>query len=258
MLELHELQQRIAAAVVDGDSRGLTQSIIDDAPGTTARLGIYANHYRVTLIDALTATFTVVNQLLGGPFFRMIVGRYVREKPPARPCLFEYGGEFPAFLDCLPEARSLVYLADVARLEWAINEAWHAPDASKRVEHAAAWMTAGGFSDIHLCLHPSCRLIASPFPVDRIWQVHQSACGARDTVDLDAGGVWLLVHRQEDEVGWIELAPADFAFLDRLMMNQSLNEALTLAGAVDQGFDPNALLAALIEGGLVSSISPVH
>jgi hypothetical protein len=90
MLELHELQEHLAAAVVDGDASALAQSIIDDAPGATARLGIYANHYRVTLIDALAATFRVVQQLVGDPFFRMAARRYVREKPPARPCLFEY------------------------------------------------------------------------------------------------------------------------------------------------------------------------
>ena len=258
MLELHELQQHFAAAVVDGDGRELAQSIIDDAPGATARLGIYATHYRVTLIDALSATFPVVRQLVGDPFFRMAARRYVREKPPVRPCLFEYGGEFPAFIDCLPEARSLAYLGDVARLEWAVNEAWHAPDVPTLVEDAAAWMVAGGFSDLSLRLHPSCRLIASPFPVDRIWQVHQSPCGARDTVDLDAGGVRLLVHRREDEVGWIDLPPADFAFLDRLIIGGSLEEALRFAVAVDPRFDPRTLLAALIEGGLVSSISPVH
>ena len=217
--------------------------------------------FEVTLIDALVATFPIVQQLVGNPFFQAAARRYVREAPPAHPCLFEYGGDFPAFLDRLPEARSLAYLGDVARLEWAINEAWHAPDAPAVPavdEGAAARLIAARFSDLGLRLHPSCRLIASPFPVDRIWRVHQKACSERETVDLDAGGVRLLVHRREDEVGWIDLPPADFAFLDSLIMSGSLHAALTFARSVDNGFDPTAIIAALIEGGLVSSISPVH
>jgi hypothetical protein len=258
MPTLHELQERFAAAVIDGDASEMAGSIIEDAPGAAARLGIYVNHFRVTLIDALAATFPIVQQLVGDPFFQAAARRYVREAPPARPCLFEYGGDFPAFLERLPEARSLAYLGDVARLEWAINEAWHAPDGSAVDAEAAAESIGAGFSDLSLRLHSSCRLVASPFPVHRIWQVHQKACREREAIDLDAGGVRLLVHRQKDEVGWIELSAADFAFLDSLIMSGSLQKALTFARAVDHGFDPTALLAALIEGGLVSSISPVH
>jgi hypothetical protein len=258
MLTLHELQERFAAAVIGGDASEMAGSIVEDDPSAAARLGIYINHFRVTLIDALVATFPTVQQLVGDPFFRAAARRYVRGAPPARPCLFEYGGDFPAFLERLPEANSLAYLGDVARLEWAINEAWHAPDASAVDVEAAAESIAGGFSDLSLRLHPSCRLVASPFPVHRIWQVHQRTCSERETIDLDAGGVRLLVHRREDDVGWIDLPPADFAFLNGLIMSGSLQKALTFTRAVDHGFDPTALLAALIEGGLVSSIGPVH
>src|SRR5512144_1088388 len=257
MLELHELQERFAAAVINGDACKVAGSIIDDAPGAAARLGIYVNHFRVTLIDALTATFPIVQQLVGDLFFQAAARRYVRATPPAHPCLFAYGGDFPDFLERLPEARSLAYLPHVARLEWAINEAWHAPDAPAVDEGAAARLIAAGFSDLSLRLHPSCRLIASPFPVDRIWQVHQKACSQREIVDLDAGGVRLLVHRREDEVGWLDLPPVHFAFLDSLIMSGSLQAALTFARSVDHGFDPIAIIAVLIEGGLVSSISPV-
>jgi hypothetical protein len=254
MPTLHELQKRFAAAVIGGDASEVARPIIDDAPGAAARVGIYVNHFHVTLIDALAATFPVVRELVGGPFFQAVARRYVREEPPTRPCLFEYGGGFPAFLERLPEARSLAYLADVARLEWAINEAWHAPDTPAVDEGAAARLIAAGSSDLGLRLHPSCRLVASPFPLHRIWQVHQKACREREAVDLDAGGVRLLVHRQHDEVGWIDLPPADFAFLDSMIMNGSLQKALTFARAVDRAFDPTAALAALIEGGLVGRL----
>jgi hypothetical protein len=257
MLKLHDLQDRFAAAVIDGDASRVAESIIDDAPGAAARVGIYANHFRVTLIDALAATFPVVRQLVGEAFFQAVARRHVREEPPAHPCLFAYGGGYPAFLARLPQARSLAYLADVARLEWAINAAWHAPDAPPVDAEAAAGLIAMGFSDLGLRLHPSCRLVASPFPVDRIWQVHQKTCSAREPVDLGAGGVRLLVHRRNDEVGWIKLPPADFAFLGSLIIDGTLRKAHACARAVEHGFDPTPLLAALIEDGLVSSIVPV-
>ncbi|MFO1128117.1 MAG: DNA-binding domain-containing protein [Rhodospirillales bacterium] len=256
MLALHDLQRRFAAAVVESDASLLAGSIVDDVPGAKARLAIYANHYRVTLIDALAAVFPVVQELVGVPFFRAAARRYVRMVPPASPCLLAYGGEFSAFLDALPEARSLPYLGDVARLEWALNEASHAPGAPALADDASP-STADGRSAPGLHLHPSCRLISSPFPVERIWRLHRKPCGERETVDLNAGGARLLVHRRQDDVGWLRLSPADYAFLQRLIIGGRLDEALALARTVDHRFDPTDLLTALIEGGLVSSIGPV-
>lgn len=257
MLALHELQRRFAAAIVDGDGEPMAQAVIDDAPGAVARLGIYANHFRVTLIDALAAVFPVVRQLVGPSFFQAAAKQYVRQTPPTSPRLFEYGADFPHFLERLPGARPLAYLADVARLEWAINEAWHAPDPPAFSENAMGRLIADQHSPLRVSLHPSCRLIASPFPVDRIWSVHQGGCSDPDVVDLGAGGTRLLVHRQEDDVGWVKLSPADFAFLDELITGTSLEGALAIARTADSAFAPTALLAALIEGGLVSSISAV-
>jgi hypothetical protein len=157
----------------------------------------------------------------------------------------------------VPEASSHPYLRDVARVEWAINEAGHAPDAPAIDVDAAAGLIAVGFADLGLRLHPSCRLVASPFPVHRIWQVHQWPCSEREPVDLAAGGVCLLVHRRDDEVGWIELPPAGFALLESMTNDGSLRAALTLACAVDPGFNPAPVLAALIDGGLISSITRV-
>ena len=255
MLMLHELQDRFATALISGDASEVAGSIIDDAPGAAARFGIYANHLCVTLIDVLAATFPVVRQLVGDPFFRTVAKRYVRAAPPAQPCLSAYGDGFPAFLAQVPEASSQRYLGDVARLEWAINEAWHAPDAPAIDVDAATGMIGAGYSDLGLRLHPSCRLVASPFPVDRIWRVHQSPCGERGPIDLTAGGVRLLVHRRDDEVGWIELPPAGFALLESMTIDGSLRPALTLARAVDPSFDPAPLIAVLIDGGLISSIT---
>lgn len=158
MPSLLELQRHLAAAVVSDDPQPAAASIVDDAPGAAARLGIYINHFRVTLIDALAAAFPVVRQLVGEPFFDAAARRYVRENPPVDPCLVAYGDGFPGFLARLPEAASLPYLSGVARLEWAIHQAWHAPDApSMGRDAAASVLAAADEADVHVRLHPSCR-----------------------------------------------------------------------------------------------------
>lgn len=251
MPTLHDLQSRFATAIIDGDTAVATGLVAEDAPGAAARLGIYLNHFRVTLIDTLAAVFPVVQALVGDPFFQAAARRYVRETPPSQPCLFAYGDGFPVFLERLPEARTLVYLADVARLEWAINGAWHAPDAPAVTEEH---LGAGHIFNGGLRLHPSCRLIASRFPVGRIWQVHQEACAEREAINLEAGEARLLVHRRQHEVGWIDLPPAEFEFISALNVSGSLDRALTLARRGHRRFEPTPLLIMLIENGLIASI----
>lgn len=254
MPALRDLQERFAAAVVTADAGAIAGGIIDDAPGAAARLAIYANHYRITLIDALAATYPVVAMLVGDDFFRAAARRFVMTQPPAQPCLFEYGAGFATYLASLPEAAGVAYLPDVASLEWALHAALHAPepvDAELNVEEGAAPAT----SDPRIALHPSCQLVCSDYPVDRIWQVHQVPCDDREPVDLAAGVVRLLVHRTGDDAAFVRLSPADAAFVARLLSNDSLAGAMAAAQAIKASFDPTPLLAALIENALVVSIT---
>ena len=46
---------------------------------------------------------------------------------PPQPVLAEYGAGFPDFVADYEPARGLPYLADVARLDWALNVAFHSP-----------------------------------------------------------------------------------------------------------------------------------
>jgi hypothetical protein len=245
---LHDIQARFASAVTGGEATPAIDFIADDAPGAAARLAIYANHYRVTLIDALASTFPVVRRLVGPDFFAAAARAFIREAPPAGPCLFEYGADFPAFLARLPAAAPLPWLADVASLEWAINAAWFAPDGEAIDGEALARLSCGG--DAAIALDSSCHLVASPFPIDRIWQAHQVSCDDIEPVHLDAGGVSLLVHRQGEDVGWLALNEAGAAFIAALLAGRGAGQSLACAGA---GFDATPLLAALLAASLLVS-----
>ncbi len=253
MPPLLDTQARFAAAVVRGEMVSAVDLVIDDAPGATARLAIYANHFRITLIEALASTFPVVRRLVGSDFFAAAARAFIRERPPAGPCLFEYGGAFPAFLDRLPAASSLPWLGDVASLEWAISEAWHEEDADPLPSEALLRFTAGD-ATAAVGLHPSCRLVQSPFPVDRIWQAHERSDDAIETVDLSVGGARLLVHRQDDNVAWLRLDnDADLALIAALCAGEGLRGAVAAAAGHDAAWDPTPLLAALIAADLLVS-----
>ncbi|MBK8175430.1 MAG: putative DNA-binding domain-containing protein [Rhodospirillales bacterium] len=256
MPPLPELQAAMRAVLRGGEMPSvLNDAISADGLSAASRLGIYRNHFRVSLIDALAASFPVVRRLVGEAFFRAIARRFVDTTPPRSPCLSEYGAEFPAFLGECAETRVLPYLGDVARLEWLVMAAENAADQPVLSATALAAMSPGAITGARFTLHPSVGLIASNFPIAQIWaanqECNQECTAAAETIDLSGGGVHLLVHRCGGEVGWLVLPAAEFAFITLLKHGASFVAAIETAGGVA---DLPALFGALLEGGVFSEI----
>jgi hypothetical protein len=241
-----ELQAAFRDALLADDERAVAAQILDDDLGAPARLAVYRHHVFTSLTAALEATFPVVCRLVDRRFFGWLADRYIREHPPAGPCLFEYGGGLPDFIAAFPACAGLPYLADVARLEWAMNVALHAPDATalgpEALGQVAPWSV--------LRLHPSMTLLSSRWPIGALWLANQPGADTQ-TVDLRAGGVRLEVRRVADDVVFRALSERAFAFRLALGGGASLEAAVERALVVDHRFDLASELRALFEGGLV-------
>ena len=213
-----------------------------------ARLQIYRNHAILTLTEALKATFPVVCRLVDERFFCYAAYEYIGESLPSRPCLFEYGKSFPDFLASFPACRELVYLADVARLEWAINLALHAEagDVADRSLLRSA--------DSLLVLHPSVQLVASQWPIERIWRANQPDGDNGEVINLDAGGARLLVFRRGDRVVIIGIEKSAHAFLHAIVQGARLVEAAIAGRRVAPAFNLAATLDFLSEEGLIVGV----
>lgn len=248
---LRELQASIRAALLDGDERAAVDAICGDAPSAAARLAIHRHHVSHSLTRALEATFPVVVRLVDPRFFGYAADAYIRRHPPAGPCLFEYGASFAEFLAGFGPARGLPYLPDVARFEWAMNAALHAPDAEP---------LAPGALDVTapVALHPSVALLDSRWPIDAIWRANQP--GREDgPVDLGAGGVALQVWRDGDDVVFRALSRAAFAFRAALAGTGRLDVAAEAVLALDAGVDLAPLVRELLgEQVLVAAPASPH
>jgi hypothetical protein len=248
---LRELQRDLRAALLGTDGAAAAAAVRDDGVGWAARLGIYRHHVFATLTAALAASFPVVCRLVDERFFGYAADRYIRTEPPVGPCLFEYGGSFPAFLAEFPPCRVLPYLADVARLEWAMQQALHAPDATPLGADALRFVPPRSACALTFALDPSVTLLASPWPIDRIWRANQPAAADDAIVDLRAGGATLEVRRVGDEVVVRALDPASFTFRRAIGELTSLGVASERALAVDPRFDLSRALAAVFQEGVV-------
>ena len=159
-------------------------------------------------------------------------------------------------METFEPAADLVYLADVARLEWAWHEAYHAAEGEPLAVRAFDDVPAHRQGGLCLRLHPSGRFVRSPYPVHRIWEFNQAGCDASRTIDLDDGGAHLLVIRPDAHVEVRILPVAVFAFLRALDDCRPLAAAAEAAREVDPDFDAATTLDRLIAGETFANLSP--
>jgi hypothetical protein len=254
-LGLPELQARLAVALLREDAREIVGAVASDGLSPAARVAVYWNHVFASLTDALEATYPVVCRLVDRRFFGFAADRFIRSHPPTGPCLFEYGEGFPDFLARFPPCSGHPYLADVARLEWAMNAALHAADARPMEPARLGEVPAANVGRLVFRVDPSAAWLRSPWPVDRIWRANQPDADPRAIVDLATGPVRLEIRRRDEQVTLRALEPADFVLRSALGAGTTFEAAADAAMAEDPGFDLAAALRTLLEEGLLTGWS---
>ncbi len=223
MPSLRDLQSGFRTAVLFDDGAAIAAlSVVAGKLDPHARIEIYRNNILGNYRKVLAATYPVVRRLVGAPFFDAATDHFVRGHPSKHGDVNRYGGEYAVFLASYPPARDLAYLPDVARLEWAIDQANIATDAAPLDLSALAAVAPDVLGELRFQLHPSARLVASAFPILRIWQANQPDHVDVERVDLGEGGDTLLVTRADQGVAIERIGRGEHAFLAALAANTTL------------------------------------
>ncbi len=139
------------------------------------RFGVYRNNVALSLIEAIADGYPVVKQLVGDEFFTAMARTYVAANAPQSPVLLDYGADFAEFIAGFEPASGLPFLADVARVEWAWQCAYHAADHPPATMTALEALTPSKIEQACLNLHPSFNLVTSDWPAVSIWHLHQTS-----------------------------------------------------------------------------------
>lgn len=242
MRSLHELQLGFAEAIFGQKANDFAQEVVVDGLSSGRRLAIYRNNVFGSFSKALQSVYPVVEQLVGEGFFKFAAAEYISRYPSQSGDLHHYGKQFAEFIANFSPACELSYLPDTARLEWACHEVFHEADHGPLpLEHMQA-VPSERYRDLKFRLHPAARLIASPFPIHRIWEVNQPGYGGDQMVDLVMGEVRLLVKRFRRVVELNVLTSGEWCFLSTLADSRSFGEACETAFAAEPTFDLEAAL----------------
>jgi len=253
MPALRELQTGFTAALFD------REAVARIAPGVRARglaaelrLQVYRNNLFASLSEALAAVYPVTRRLVGEAYFGQTARGYIAKHPSLSGDVHHYGRHFAGYLGSCPGGDTLPYLQDVARLEWGYHRAFHAAQHPPLDTEGLRAVPPEEYPRLRLVLQPSTRLLASHYPVLRIWQVNQDDWAGEPAVSLAEGGVRLLIQRQGVEVAFLPLGAGEHAWLRGLARGMTLSESQRLAARRDPGFDLGAALQRLLAQGAFS------
>jgi hypothetical protein len=218
-----------------------------------ARFAVHRNNAVSSLVEALADTFPVTRELVGDEFFAAMARLFVMGAPPRSPVLALYGGDFPDFALGFAPARSVPYLADVARLEVQRIRAFHEADApvlsaDNLTRHL---LDPQVLPASRVKFHPSAAVLISRFAIVDLWAAHQDA-GEIGEVDPEQPQS-ALVLRQQDDVVVIAIGQGSALFFQHLMGGATLGEASAAAMVRADGFDLATSLGILICHGALSA-----
>ena len=250
---LRDLQTEFAAAVFDERPEMAARVCAGRFPAAQ-HLQVYRNNVVESLTGALRAVYPVIEKLVGDGFFRYAAHEYLHAHRPRSGNLHDFGDAFASFLAGFAPAAELPYLPDVARLEWAWHQAFHAADAPAFDLARLGAVPAERHALLRFVLHPSARLLASDYPIVRIFEINQEGYGGDTNVDLAEGGVQALVIRRGLTVYVEPLATGEAELLTALAGQQPLGAAVPASLAAQPDFDLAGTLAGHLRRGTLVDI----
>jgi hypothetical protein len=254
-MQLPDIQRYFAAYALHGEGLMQISTIVkDNGLSAEQRLSVYRNNTQLGLTEALREGYPVVDKLIGSACFNQIARDYIRQHPPTLGCLLYFGKAFAGFIAGYPSLAPLPYLADVARLEWFWQEAFHEAEAKALRLNDLAQVAPEQYPDLSLQLHPSARLLVSSYPVLAIWQSNQDGYQGDGIIDLNLGNCCVLIFRPALEVLIFTLSAGEFQLFSCLQQGQTLTGAAVEAANKDSGFNLTDILQRWFSCGLFTGV----
>jgi hypothetical protein len=181
----------------------------------------------------LAAAFPTVAQLVGDDSFASLARAHWQAHAPGAGDLSLYGATLPVFIERSEQLAGEPYLADSARLDWAVHvseQAADAPDTPDGLEFLGQHEPAR----LKLRLRPGTALVSSPHPIATIWHAHRSDADDRFVPVRAAFAAGTGEHALVWRHGWrarvAAIADDEARFVHALLEGASLAHALRAAG----------------------------
>lgn len=229
MTRLRNIEALFQSHILHGDTGIRAQVLGTDKVSADVRLGIYANGYRLRLIEALDTDYPGLHTLAGDEAFDRMCRAYIDAHPSPFRSLRWFGHRFAEFLRTTEPYSAYPVFAEMAEFEWALSEAFDAADSQPRAAADMAAVPPDAWPALRFAAHDSLRRLDLRWNVPPVWK----AVDAGDTppkLDESAHPVAWLVWRQDLVTRYRSLDVDEAWALDALMRGENfaaLCEGLT-------------------------------
>ena len=182
------------------------------------QFGVYRSAYRARLCAALRDNFEVLPLVMGDASFDALAHAYIEAHPSRHYSLRWFGHQLCAFMadnDALLDHPAML---DLARMEWALRQAFDAAPAALLAPAELAAVPAPDWSELQFTLHPAVQLLELQWAVGPVWHALKSG---QDGVDPpEALEHHMLVWRQGMNTQWKSLTQTEAVFVQCLQAGQ--------------------------------------
>ncbi len=209
------------------------------------RLAIYANAYRYRLIDALSDNYPSVHTLLGDESFYNEGVKYIAEYPSQHFSIRYFGSQLADFLE--KHYSDTLVLAEMARFEWALRNAFDAGDVPSLSLDALQTIAPESWAGLSFVLHPSVARVDLQWNVPQLWAAIDDETGEIEIESAEHPIPWL-IWRKDLKTYYRSLEVDEAWALDQVM--QGANFAKICAGVcewIDEEHAPARVAAFISE-----------
>jgi hypothetical protein len=164
----------VAAVLRDPQGAALAPWLRERGARADRGLAVYRANAGALAERALAAAFPVLRQLIGEESFAGLARAFWQAHPPVRGDIAQWGAELAAFVAAAPTLADEPYLADVARLEWALHQAASAADDDAPVAGLERLAEAEALPRLVLAARAGTALVESPHPIGTIVGAHEA------------------------------------------------------------------------------------
>jgi len=216
-----EVQAWFQAYVLERRPAIESATVSDAAADASERLNVYAEAYRLRLLEVLGKDYPALRALLGDAEFDRLGRGYVEAHPSDTPSIRWFGRHLAGYLRREQPRRPV--LSELAAFEWAQGEVFDAADAPVVGVEDIARIPARAWPGLRFVLHPAQRRL------DLVWNVPAIAQAFAATVESPrptagpAPVAWLL-WRHGLDIRWRSLEPVEASALDAARRGEPFGE----------------------------------
>lgn len=257
MSGLRDTQRAFRDYVLTGDASAIAPSVCD-ASGADAlsRLGVYAEAYRLRLLEALASDYPVLRAMAGEEGFDRVGRRYIEQRPSRHFSIRWFGA---GFAESLRGAEVEPWYAELAAFEWAMTEVFDAADAAVLAVEDMAALAAEQWPGMRLIPHPSMRRLDLHWKIPQLWKAAQEGAAPEPPLREPRAAAWVL-WRRELRNYFRSLAPKEAWALDEARSGVSFADLCQglcdWVGEADAPLQAAGLLKGWVQEGLIAAVQP--